>query len=479
MEEFKIQINNIRDKELKNNIINHNNDKLNYINKSSYLNAFRAIISITTILDKSEKFDYLEDVSEVKLFKRYIDDAVGLINQSIHQREFSKNLKEAKDIRNELYCLLKIVEGYYIELSYLANMADYHILKLKEEDDTKDYNSINTERTIKLIHDKLELNKGDYTMYNYIISQIIQFIPMRLTKGKYIDIVKNAIKRNLKYSNKEEIEDKINYYKRQWDSSVQYGYGFKFDKYFALIQKLKNDDMKNKSLVELNNKVEEIISILKNINELYNFILIMGLTYNMIIAIYLISSNSLDEEILQINEQWNKILESRDKDDLNQFMELNEMKIKEIEINIIDNIEEFQELNNQAVKRKDFIDDELEEIFSYTKEILIYYNDYNLDNIDTILSKNNVEISHEYSDEWVNSLISYIRRSLNDMDNIEGKIRMKKLLSLIELPFSSISQFEDYIRYSLNNRISSSKEVSYIIDNIMEFMQNIGNDINI
>lgn len=479
MEEFKIQINNMTDKELKNNIINHNNDKLNYINKSSYLNAFRAIISITTILDKSEKFDYLEDVSEVKLFKRYIDDAVGLINQSIHQREFSKNLKEAKDIRNELYCLLKIVEGYYIELSYLANMADYHILKLKEEDDTKDYNSINTERTIKLIHDKLELNKGDYTMYNYIISQIIQFIPMRLTKGKYIDIVKNAIKRNLKYSNKEEIEDKINYYKRQWDSSVQYGYGFKFDKYFALIQKLKNDDMKNKSLVELNNKVEEIISILKNINELYNFILIMGLTYNMIIAIYLISSNSLDEEILQINEQWNKILESRDKDDLNQFMELNEMKIKEIEINIIDNIEEFQELNNQAVKRKDFIDDELEEIFSYTKEILIYYNDYNLDNIDTILSKNNVEISHEYSDEWVNSLISYIRRSLNDMDNIEGKIRMKKLLSLIELPFSSISQFEDYIRYSLNNRISSSKEVSYIIDNIMEFMQNIGNDINI
>ena len=55
MEESKMSISNMEDYELKQAIIKLNNDKLKNINNSSYLNAFGAITSLTTILDKREK----------------------------------------------------------------------------------------------------------------------------------------------------------------------------------------------------------------------------------------------------------------------------------------------------------------------------------------------------------------------------------------------------------------------------------------
>lgn len=476
MEEFKIKLKDMKDEELKSNIIKYNNDKLNNIRRSSYLNAFGAILSIKSIVDKSEEYNYLQNLSELDLFKDYTNLAVKLIDESIYEEDFSKNLKIAKKTRDDIYRLLKIVENYYIELSYIGNVVDYYGLKLKAEEYNREAASINTEKIVKLIHDKLEEYKYDYVMYNHIISQIVQLLPLRLTKDKFINIVENAIKRNLKASNKVQVEDKINYYKRQWDASLQYGYGFKFDPYFGQVQKLKNEDIKDKDLAELNEIVNSIIETTKDINELYNFILISGLIYNMIIVIYLSNENSIDKDILELKEKWNHILISNDTSELEQFMKTNEKIIREVESNTIVDIEEFQELNKEAVKRENFIDRELEEIFQYTKEVLTYYNDYNLNNIDLILSKDSKEVSDLYLNEWVNSLSSYIDRSMVNMETVDRRNRMKKLLSLIELPFGSIGEFEDYISYSLNSRVSSPNEVIFIIENIIGFIQEIDNN---
>lgn len=479
MEEFKVKLKDMDNEQLKDHIIEHNNVKLNNIKRSSYLNAFGAVLSITSIMDRIEEFDYLKGLSELDLFKDYMNLAIKLINESVDEEKTSQQLEKAKKTRNEIYELLKIVESYYIELSYVGSMVDHYGLMLKSKEYNREYSSINIEKVISLIHDKLEEYKSNYSMYNHIVSQIIQFIPIRLTKDKYINIIENSVSRNLKPLNKNQIEDRINYYKRQWDSSIQYGYGSKFDHYFAEIQKLKNEDIKNKNLSELDEMVNTIIDITRDINELYNFILISGLVYNMIIVIYLTDKEPLDREILELKKQWNSVLSSKDENEIQEFMKSNETIIKEVEESMTEDIDEFQELNKEAVVREDVIDDELEEVFEYTKEVLTYYNDYNLNNIDSLLSQNMEKVSDLFLDEWVNSLSSYIKRTLSHMDNVERKARMKKLLSLVELPFASIGEFEDYIRYSLNSRVSSSKETLFIIENMVGFIQNIDKEDNI
>lgn len=473
MEESKMSISNMEDYELKQAIIKLNNDKLKNINNSSYLNAFGAITSLTTILDKREKFDYLKGLAEVELFEDYVDKAIELVNEVRDEESHLKNLEDAKELRAKLYQFARIVEGYYIELAYVGNIIDQYGLMTKASEYDKSYSTVDTDKIVDLVHEKLEIHKSDYRMYNHIISQIVQFIPIRLTKDKYINTIENSMKRNLQSLNERQVEDKINNYKRQWDSSLQYGYGFKFVKYFALIEKLKKEDIAEKNLEELDAMVDRVIALTNNINELYNFILIMGLTYNMIITMYLVKDNSIYEEYNDLKVKWEKALESREEKDIQSFVKANEIKIKEIESKTNENMEEFQELNNEAVKREDFIDEELENIFLYTKEILTYYNDYSLGNIETMLSAENKEVSSVYLDECIKSLSSYISRSLSSMSNVERKVRMKQFLSLIELPFSNINEFEDYIRYSLNSRVSSSKETLIIMDNIVGFIQNI------
>lgn len=479
MEEFKQKVTNMSNLELKENIIKFNLDKLNNINKSSYLNAFGAIMSLKNVLDKREELDYINNLSEVDLFKEYLNTAIRLIDEFIYEKKRTVNLESALNIRKELYTILKIVEGYYIELSYVGEIVDNRSMIINAQDSYSGNNSIlDIEKTIKLIENKLELSKGDYTMYNYVVSQIINFIPIKITKHKYLNIIENCLKRNLKSSTTQEVEDKINYYKSQWDSSLQYGYGVKFDKYFAKIQKLKNINLKDKNLEELQDIANQIINLTKDINELYNFILILGLTYNMIITIHLGKEIQLEEDILEIKKHWNDALNTNDKNTIDKFIKLNEEKIRETEKNTIAYIEEFQELNKEAIKRDNFPDDELEDIFLYTKEILTYYNDYNLENMDVLLSKDNELVSSEYLDESINSLIGYIKRSFIRMDNIERKVRMKKLLSLVELPFSNIQEFKNYIRYSLDDKVSSTKETKFIIENILGFIQSIQDKTN-
>lgn len=472
MEELKIS--DLSDKELKEKIIKQNNYKLNNIIESSYLNAFAAIMSVSSVLDKTEEFTYLEDLRELEIFNAYFEDGIKLINQGEKGEEASKNLEKAKETRDEIYKLLKTVEGYYIELSYLGNIVDHHVLEIhsKTYEDNRNMD-LALERAVKAVLDKLESYKMNYSMYNHTISQILQYLPMRLTKDKYIDIIENTLRRNYENLNPVQVEDKINNLKRQWDSSLQHGYGVKFAKCFALIEKLKKKDFKEKSMEELEDIVKEIIELTGNLNELYNFILVLGLIYNMIIAIYLKGGNDLEDELVELKKQWNNVLISKDQEDMISFMETNEKKMIEIEEKTIANDVEFEELNREAASRENFLDEELKSIYGHTKEILVYYNDYNLSNIDIVFNQDKAPIGKEYLDEWISSLTSYIKRSLKTMSSLERKIRMKKTLSLLELPFGSIREFEEYIRYSLNDNLGSSGQRAFIVDNILAFMDSL------
>lgn len=477
MEDYRQNICDMTNQELKENIINLNKYKLERIKKSSYLNGFNSIISLKSILDNEKQTEYLINISEVDLLKKYVNKAIDVINFSMTEKEEKKYIEEVLSIRKDLYELCRIIEGYFIELSYIGQIIDQYGMEKTAKSNYKEdeIKQVNIEQIIELIDKKLELSKKDYNKYTYIVSQIVYLLPMRFTKDKYFNIIKGSLTRNLNKISKSQVEDKINYYKRQWDSSLQYGYGINFGYYFTKIEKLKKIKFKEKTLEELDEIVKEVMTLTKEINELYNFILILGLTYNMIISIYLSREISISGELEEIWEKWKTTIEENDKKLTDQFLKTNKKEIEENEKKTVEFLSEFEELNIEAIKREGLIDEELNHIFLNTKKILTYYNDYNLSDLDLLLSNNGEIVPSYYLEQYIDSLIKYMTRSMSKMSNMERKIRMRKVLSLVELPFKNIREFRDYIKYSLDRKNTSEEEINFIVDYIIHFFSNMEN----
>ncbi|TCU65195.1 hypothetical protein EV204_11917 [Tissierella praeacuta] len=171
-----------------------------------------------------------------------------------------------------------------------------------------------------------------------------------------------------------------------------------------------------------------------------------------------------------------KTITNEDKESIDKLNNIIEKGIKKIEEDIFVDLEEFNILNSEALKREDFNYVELDEDLLYTKKILTYYNDTKLVDNKILFPENDIQITQEYLEQIVDSLIQYINRSLSKMSNIERKVRMRKLLSEIELPFNGIEEFNDYIRYSLDSKVLSKEEINFTIDYLLYFLQEFINE---
>ena len=58
-----------------------------------------------------------------------------------------------------------------------------------------------------------------------------------------------------------------------------------------------------------------------------------------------------------------------------------------------------------------------------------------------LFNKDSEIITEDYLEQLIDSLIRYINRSISSMGNLERKIRMRRLLSCIDLPFEDFEEF--------------------------------------
>lgn len=467
-----IEMNNIQ---IKDNILSINAKQLENIKKASYFNVFHSIIGVKKLLEGKVEGGNLGPNKELELFNNYIEGAINSIILSVDRTSGENHeleLESLIEIKKDLYGMLLIVEGYLIELSHMGLLVDEYGIKMLSKRDYNNiaYDSEKIDELIGMINQILTDNEDHYNRYIYIISEIILILPMRLVKENYYNIIKDTLMRNLKTYTKVQIENQINYYKKQFDSSIRNGYGTKFDYCFTEIQKLKNINIKNKNLKDLSDLVNRISNLTKEINELRDIILILGLVNNMDIVINLTQGIPMDKEVYKIYEQWINVLQNKNEQELEKVISIIGMEIESIEKHIFKDLDRFQSLNIEALKREDFDHDELNEELTYTKTILAYYNDSEFMDQSLMLPINEEDPSYEYLEQSVDSLIQYINRSINSMNNFERRIRMRKLLSIIELPFSGVEDFSNYIRYSLDNRIILKEEINFIIDHILYFL---------
>src|SRR5699024_411299 len=102
----------------------------------------------------------------------------------------------------------------------------------------------------------------------------------------------------------------------------------------------------------------------------------------------------------------------------------------------------------------------------FTGKVLTYYNDIEFTRLDLLFSDKYEIVDKNYLVQLVDNLIQYMNRSISSMNNVERKVRMRRFLSLLQLPFEDMEEFFTYVEYSFDETAIGIEEILFTIDAI-------------
>lgn len=363
--------------------------------------------------------------------------------------------------RKELYNLVNSLNGYSIELSYMKEILDYKTMKDMGKD--KDYR-VNREDINYLINRTkaiLDDSTIDSSRYIKLVSNILLLIPFRMSKLKYFEVLKDTLLRNFNGYPASVVENKIEEYKMVFDSTLLGDYGILFDQFFTDIQILKRRKISNIEFEEKEDMNTSISELDNRINKVKFFLIDLGIIINRILVLYLTKGKLEDLQDDDIYSKFMKFEKSKDEELLKTLLETSNIKLEENEKKLLSKTEDFEKLVHESTKRGITFEDVLNDEIKHTGEVLTYYNDMEFSKHEMLFVESYEIIDRNYLEQLIDSLIQYINRSISSMKNLERKIRMRRLLSLIELPFKNIEEFLNYIEYSFDERVVSMEEIVF------------------
>ena len=462
----------LTDEQLRNKIIDINNAQLSKIRDMSYYYLIGKSGKLIQFINDDKFLNELKSLEQKEILIKFFDIIINSFKKfhtNMTRQERDKEIEQLLDIRKELCSLSSAIHGYEIELSYIKELLDHYTMKVVGKEEYRYARADNKEITLLInkVGETLDNNTTDHFLFINIVSNILNILPFRMSKSKYFDVVKTTLIRNFNYYPVGLVENQIEEYKILFDGSLGGNYGIIFIDYFTSIQRLKNINFAELTLDELENTAKNIIDLSLNINKVRMFINSLGLLVNRLIVIHLIKEkntfNSNNEDVFSI---WEKYEAKKDKDLLISLTESSNKKLIEMERQLLDDIKYFETLNEEGIKRAEFFGETLNKEMLFTRDILAYYNDVEFTKYEILFPENNEPIDGDYLEQLVDNLIQYINRSIVTMDNIERKIRMRRLLSVLELPFINIEEFLSYIEYSLDERMVSKEEILFTMDAI-------------
>ncbi|NLW23373.1 MAG: hypothetical protein GXY88_09035 [Tissierellia bacterium] len=482
-EEGSLDFSKLTDEELKLRIQDINNKQLLNVGDMAY-NFF--IGTSGNIIRLSREKDFLSNI-KAKEKKKIIEslniivDSFIKIHEDMDMEEIDKNINILLETREYLYCMSEAIYGYKIELSYIKELLDHYAMKIlaKAGYEGVDIEKEQIDHLIDNISGTLSSKSNDSSAYVSIVSSILGILPFRMSKYKYFDIIKSTLIRNLSPYTVNVVEDRIEKYKILFDSTLLGDYGVIFDNYFTHIQKLKKLEFENKSKDELEGIAEEIVDLSAEIEKLSGFIHSLGLLINRLMALYLIKDRFvIRTDYVKAFKRWKEYIDNPEDKILESLTELSEKRLTKAERQLLSDAKYFDSLNKEALKRNGFFDDSLNEEMLFAGKVLTYYNDVEFSKFQVLFPERYERISLPYLEQLVDNLIQYINRSISSMDNIERKTRMKRLLSALELPFTNIEEFLSYIRYSLDEKVTSGEEILFTIDTINYMLNEFREELN-
>lgn len=474
--ENSIDMVNMKDEDIKNEIINLNVKQLTIVRNMSY---YYLVGHIAKIINDIRIENVLDD-ADIKNEKQLVDDIVNNIIDSFKgynlvftKEEIRDNKKRLISSRKALYNLSNALKGYVIELSYIKEIIDHYAMKDLGKD--KGYYEVN-KKDIDYLIDRIDYmlsNEAiDYNTYIKLISDILLLTPFRMSKFRYYEVLRKTLLRNFRNYPINIVESKIEEYKMIFNSTLLGDYGILFDQYFAGIQKLKKRKLDNMK----SNELEEVNTVIKGLNDEINkiniLIIELGIIVNKLIVLYL--TKDIAEDLTDEDDLCFKLEEFEDKKNkelLNYLLEVSNRKLKENENMLLEQTGYFEKLVHESTNRGITYESILDEGIKKTGEVLAYYNDIKFTKQEILFAEKYEVINDTYLEQLIDSLIQYINRSISTMSNLERKIRMRRLLSLIELPFENKDEFLTYMKYSFDKRIVAMDEIAfafYVLNQILD-----------
>jgi len=468
-----IDFSNMSNEDLKEKLIEMNEEQLSNIRDMSYYYLFSNTLDVLNLLDRqrfltefiisNKEKEKITNICKtiIELFKNY--------HSTLSKEQRTEKINILIDMRKKLYDMYVTLYGYEIEASYIKEIFEYEILKRSWQKQYEKFvvNKDDIDYTINRISYTLNHNRLNQYVFLELVSGILSVIPFRLSKNRYFDVVKATLMRNFNRYPANIVENQMERYKMLFNSRLIGDFGILFDSYFTKIQNFNNVDLKLKSFEELESDIEQINNLYLEISKLRTFIQNLGITINRLISLYLsLEKVSVTTEFQNYFKRWTQYEEDSDENMLESILKDSNSKLISSEQKLLDNVQSFEKAIQESSKREIILDENVNQDVKYTRNILIYYNDINFNKHEVLFPDTYEIIEGNYLEQLVDNLIQYIDRNMRNMDGFERKIRMRRLLAMMELPFNDMGEFLSFVEYSLDNKIVSNWELAFSLGEI-------------
>lgn len=460
----------LTDEEIKEKLLKSHERQLALFYRTAQSDVITSCFLVEEIIEEKNIYGLIKNQEEKDILANSYNKLIKSFNRHnkfMDNEEIENEVKQLLDIRKELYILFSAINSYEVEISYVSEQINYYMMRLSARDMYKNqeigYREIKD--IINVIEEELNNSISEYNTFIETVSQILGILPFRMTKFKYFSIIESTLKRNLKHYSISYVEEEITNNKLIFDSSLMGDYGILFDYCFADIQKFKNIDFKEKSYGELENILSNIDALWDEISSIRGFIYLLGILTNKLISIYLIK-NKIELDLLSNNifDIWLKYQENPNEELLEELILKNRIEFDNIESKFQQEREYLEKIDEEAKEIDENINREIEAEMLSNMKIFKYISDDDFNKYEVLFPENNKIITKDYLEQLIDSLIRYINRSISGMGNIERKIRMRRLLASLVLPFENSEEFIEYINYSLDERVVSKEEILFTID---------------
>ncbi|RKD32714.1 hypothetical protein [Thermohalobacter berrensis] len=417
-----------------------------------------------------ENFGKIEKLNERKELERIYEEIENIIlNIAQKGSNVNMDIDNLKELRKNIVNLIMILSSYITEISYVNEISNDIIKK----DSFK-----------KIIVDE-EINLEDFynDVYKFLIedmnklpdkiSDIVKVIPLRITKTKYYEIIRNDLKKSLKGLSEKQINLIIERYKSIFNGAMVVEYGQKFDIYFRKAQEFKRFDFKKAKIQEIKNLEEESLQVLMELYSIITLIRGMGQLINRFIVLAYALENNQNIKLDEIEELSEKAIEYKRESKPNikeEIISLCNNKINKAESRINNNNKLLEEIYKEYSKKKLKLKENLNLKLLETKKLLIYINDYNLEKEELLFLEKSYKTKNDYVQHIIDSFIQFIDRNIKGMSNIKRKARMRRLLSVLEFPFERPEEFFYYLKNSIELH-TTKKDIMFIMDKVAHVME--------
>ena len=111
---------------------------------------------------------------------------------------------------------------------------------------------------------------------------------------------------------------------------------------------------------------------------------------------------------------------------------------------LLERANDLEKLNKKLIGKLDSLDEDFNSKIIFTTKVLNYYNDLNFASKELLLADKFEMADNNYLFHLVDNLIQYMNRSISAMNNLERKLRMRRFLSSLQLPFENMEEFQLY-----------------------------------